>query len=170
MVTATKPGERNTLMPLASRNKNIQQHMEVEVNNNTWKMVQDRMGYTDREMELFKRDPRNAAVLAKASEIKNKIIVAEVMDSHGCISGHRVGDRFCLDGAGNLISALCPEKMCIYAVSCLQHLVFTIGEMVCAGIDPHEIKFKRSGCFDVGLECGGWGRVVMEVRVEDRHK
>jgi uncharacterized repeat protein (TIGR04076 family) len=128
------------------------------------------MGYTDRETGLFKSDPRNAKVLAKAPELKHKTIVAEVMESHGCISGHKVGDRFHLDGAGNLISGLCPEKMCIYAVSCLQHIVFTMGEMVCADLDPNEMKFKRTGCFDVGLECGGWGRIVMEVRMENKDK
>ena len=34
--------------------------------------------------------------------------------------------------------------------------------------DPNEMLFKRAGCFDVGLQCGGWGRVVMEIGVEDR--
>jgi hypothetical protein len=32
------------------------------------------------------------------------------------------------------------------------------------------MRFKRAACFDVGIECGGWGRVVMEIRVEDRKK
>jgi len=136
----------------------------------TWKVLQSRMGYTDEEMELFKNDPRNSRVLAKAPELMKKRIIAEVVGSHGCISGHKAGDRFHLDGAGNLISALCPEKMCIYAISCLQHLVFTMGEMLCADVNPNEMKFKRTGCFDVGLECGGWGRIVMEVRMEDRDR
>ncbi len=26
---------------------------------------------------------------------------------------------------------------------------------------------QRAGCFDVGLLCGGWGRIVLELRVED---
>jgi uncharacterized repeat protein (TIGR04076 family) len=142
----------------------------VKGNNDMWKVVQRRLGYTDQEMELFKSDPRNVEILMKAPELMNKTIVAEVMESHGCISQHKVGDRFHLDGAGNLISALCPEKMCIYAISCLKHVVFAMGEMLCAGVDPNELRFKRTGCFDVGLECGGWGRVVMEVRIEDRKK
>jgi hypothetical protein len=32
------------------------------------------------------------------------------------------------------------------------------------------MRFKRAACFDVGLECGGWGRIVMEISVEDRKK
>jgi len=48
--------------------------------------------------------------------------------------------------------------------------IFAAKEFLYAGIDPNEIRFKRAGCFDVGIECEGWGRVVMEIRVEDREK
>ena len=30
------------------------------------------------------------------------------------------------------------------------------------------MRFNRVGCFDVGVRCGGWGRIVFEVRMEDR--
>jgi hypothetical protein len=30
------------------------------------------------------------------------------------------------------------------------------------------MRFKRAACFDVGLECGGFGRIVLEVRTEER--
>jgi hypothetical protein len=33
-----------------------------------------------------------------------------------------------------------------------------------------QMRFKRAACFDVGLECGGWGRIVMEIRVEERNR
>jgi uncharacterized repeat protein (TIGR04076 family) len=134
-----------------------------------WKGIQSRMGYSDQEMEIFKSDPRNAGVLAKAPEFMKKSIVAEVVEAHGCISGHKVGERFHLDGAGNLISALCPQRMCIHAVSSLQHHVFAMSEMLFADVDPNQMKFRRTGCFDVGLECGGWGRVIMEVRMEEKN-
>lgn len=32
------------------------------------------------------------------------------------------------------------------------------------GRDPNEVIFNRTGCFDVGPACGGWGHVVMEMR------
>jgi hypothetical protein len=32
------------------------------------------------------------------------------------------------------------------------------------------LRFKRTACHDVGLDCGGWGRVVLEIKVEDRKK
>jgi uncharacterized repeat protein (TIGR04076 family) len=140
------------------------------VSNQIWDVVEKHLGYSKEEMELFKSDSRNADILSKAPELMNKTIVAEVVESHGCNSQHKVGDKIYLDGAGNLISKLCPEKMCVYAVSALKPAVFAMNELVYAGVDPNEMRFKRTGCFDVGLECGGWGRVVMEVTMEDRVK
>lgn len=131
-----------------------------------WGAVQKHFGYSDQELERFKSDPRNIEVVMKASEFKNRTIVAEVMEAHGCNSQHKAGDKFYLDGAGNLISKRCPDKMCIYAVSALQNAVFAMGELLMAGVEPNEMRFKRAGCFDVGVQCGGWGRVVLEVRAE----
>jgi hypothetical protein len=39
-----------------------------------------------------------------------------------------------------------------------------------ADADPNEMRFKHAACFDVGLECGGWGRIVLEIKVEDSKK
>jgi hypothetical protein len=30
------------------------------------------------------------------------------------------------------------------------------------------MRFRRFGCPDVGIQCGGWGHIVMEIRMEDR--
>ena len=48
--------------------------------------------------------------------------------------------------------------------------IFAATEFLYAGVDPNEIRFKRAGCFDVCLSCGGWGRIVLELKVEDRKK
>jgi uncharacterized repeat protein (TIGR04076 family) len=99
-----------------------------------------------------------------------KTIVAEVVASCGCNSQHKVGDKFVMDGSGNLISKLCPGRMCVYAVQALAQGVHAVTELFYAGVDPNEMLFKRTACSDVGVECGGWGRIVMEIRVEDRQE
>ncbi|MEE9400694.1 MAG: hypothetical protein V3V32_01600 [Dehalococcoidia bacterium] len=48
--------------------------------------------------------------------------------------------------------------------------IFASNELFYAGVDPNEMRFKRAGCFDVGVRCGGWGNIVMEIRVEDRKR
>jgi uncharacterized repeat protein (TIGR04076 family) len=142
----------------------------MKMDERIWKTVQQRLGYDDEEMKEFKENPRNTDVLAKASALMSKTIVAKVVESHGCNSQHKVGDQFYFDGAGNLITKLCPKKICIYALSSIAGLIFTSNELFYAGIDPNEMRFRRAGCFDVGVQCGGWGHIVMELGVEDRKK
>lgn len=43
-------------------------------------------------------------------------------------------------------------------------------ELFYAGVDPNGMRFRRVGCFDVGVRCGGWGHIVMELKMEDRRK
>jgi uncharacterized repeat protein (TIGR04076 family) len=140
----------------------------MEVDERIWKVMQKRLGYSDEEMALFKADPRNADVISKGAGLADKRIVLEVVESHGCNSRHQVGDRFTFDAFGNLLTRLCPEKVCAYSLNSALMMVFAANEMLYAGVDPNEIRFKRTGCFDVGLQCGGWGRIVLELRVEDR--
>jgi uncharacterized repeat protein (TIGR04076 family) len=140
----------------------------MKVDEGVWSYLQQHLGYSDDELARFKSDPRNQEVMVKAAELMNKTIVAEVVSSHGCNSQHKVGDKFYMDGAGNLISKLCPKKMCLYAVSALRPIVFAANELLYTGVDPGRIRFNRCGCSDVGLECGGWGKIVMEVKVTDR--
>ena len=140
----------------------------MAIDERVWKLMQKRLGYSNEEMALFKTDPRNADVLSKGADLMNKLIVLEVVESHGCNSRHHVGDRFYFDGAGNLLTDRCPKKVCGYSLNAALMMVFAANELIYAGVDPNEIRFKRAGCFDVGIECGGWGRIVLELRVEDR--
>ena len=133
-----------------------------------WTAIKKQLGYTDDEMKLFRSNPRNADVLDKAPALLDKTIIIEVVESHGCNSQHNVGDKLYFDGAGNLLTKRCPKKVCIYALNAATGLIFTANELLYAGVDPNEMRFKRAGCFDVGVECGGWGRVVLEIKVVDR--
>jgi uncharacterized repeat protein (TIGR04076 family) len=133
-----------------------------------WRIMKRRLHYSDEEMELFQGNPRNEDVLTQAPKLMNKEIVIGVVESHGCNSQHKVGDEFCFDGAGNLLVDKCPERICIYALNAAASLIFTANELFYAGVDPNEMRFKRAGCFDVGVRCGGWGRIVLELKVLDR--
>jgi len=135
-----------------------------------WMIMKKQLGYTKEEMQIFRDNPRNADILEKVPALMGKTIVVEVVESHGCNSQHDVGDKFYFDGAGNLLTKRCPKKVCIYALNAATGLIFASNELFYAGVDPNEMRFKRSGCFDVGVQCGGWGRVVVELSVIDRHE
>ena len=135
-----------------------------------WKIAQRRLRYNDEEMAVFRESPKNADILAKGGALMGKIIVAEVVDAHGCNSRHKVGDRFYFDGAGNLLTERCPSKVCVHILSACATPIFAANELLYAGVDPNELRFNRAACIDVGLQCGGWGRVVVEIRVQDREE
>jgi uncharacterized repeat protein (TIGR04076 family) len=142
----------------------------MSVSDQTWQFMQQHLGYSDEEMKLFRENPRNEEVLAKAPEMMTKTIVCEVVESHGCASGHRKGDKIYFDGAGNLLSKMNPKRVCLFALANIVPGVFAAGELMYAGVDPNQMRFKRASCFDVGVRCGGWGQIVLELRVEDRPK
>lgn len=135
-----------------------------------WKHMKKRLGYSDDEIKKFRENPQNRDILSMAPELSKKMIIAEVIDSHGCNSQHKIGDKFYFDGSGNLLTDRSPTKICIYALNAITPQIFTTIELFLAGVDPNEMRFNRAACFDVGLECGGWGRIVLEVKVVDRLK
>ena len=135
---------------------------------NTWTFMQRHLGYSDEELELFRSNPKNIDIISKALALMQKTIVAEVVSSHGCNSQHKAGDRFYFDGAGNLLTKLNPKRICIYALSALSSPIFVVNELFYAGVDPNDMRLNHVGCFDVGVRCGGWGRIVLEVKVEGR--
>ena len=89
-------------------------------NEDPLKALKHHFGYTDEEFKLFRSNPRNLEILQKAAELMGKTIVAGVVESHGCNSQHKVGDKFYFDGAGNLLTKLNPKKnlyLCIERIS-----------------------------------------------------
>jgi uncharacterized repeat protein (TIGR04076 family) len=140
----------------------------MEVNDDVYAFMQAQLGYSDEELQLFKDNPRNEQILSKAPELMNKTIVAEVVASHGCNSQHKVGDKLYFDGAGNLLTKKAPKRVCIYALKNFATLIYGVNELIYAGADPSKVMFHRVGCHDVGVRCGGWGNIVMEIKVEDR--
>lgn len=133
-----------------------------------WEMMKEHLGYTDEEMELFRKDPRNETVMATAPEMMKKTIVFAVVQSEGCNSRHTEGTRFYFTGDGNLLTRMAPSKVCAYALPVMTQAIFAMGELMYAGVDPGSMCFRRAGCFDVGVRCGGWGHIVLEASVMDR--
>ena len=138
------------------------------MNEDLLKYMQQHLGYTDEELELFGSNPKNLEILSKVPGLMQKTIIAEVVASHGCNSQHQIGDKFYFDGAGNLLTKLNPKRVCIHAWSALAGPIYVANELFYAGIDPNEMRLNRVGCFDVGIRCGGWGHIALELTVVDR--
>jgi uncharacterized repeat protein (TIGR04076 family) len=140
------------------------------IQDGVWDLMKRHLGYTDEEAEVFRNNPRNARVMATAPRMLGKTIVFTVIESRGCNSGHAVGTRFYFTGDGNLLTKMAPSKVCAFAMPVMTQMVYGIGELMYAGADPDTLCFNRAGCFDVGVMCGGWGRIILEASVMDREE
>ena len=132
----------------------------------------DRVGYRDAEREAFQEgDPRLRHIDRLARVAARYSLAAEVVKARHCNSGYRVGDRFILDVDGNFLTRLFPPRLCVYLISQLMVPVALINERLSEGLDPNQFHFMHQvRCLDVGVECGGYGEVLLEIKVVPRIK
>jgi len=140
--------------------------------NSMIKKFGQRLNYSDSEMKQFEKGGhriRHVKHLALAAPLYS--IEAEVVKSRHCSSGHETGQKIILDIDGNFITKFCPKKMCVYLISQLTLPVAMINERLSEGQEPGDFHFMRYvKCLDVGVECLGFGEVMMRVNVIPRVK
>ena len=130
----------------------------------------ERVGYTEPEIEKFHVGGHRIRQVSRSSRVARKYsIQAEVVNSKNCNSGHTIGQTLILDVDGNLISKLCPKKMCVYLISQLTIPVALINERLSEGLEPNDFHFMRYlRCPDTGVDCYGYGEVMLKVQVVPR--
>lgn len=131
------------------------------------KVIQRRLRLSDEEFQVIEDNPKFQRLFENALAASRYGLVAEVVESKGCHSGHVVGQKFHFDSTGNLLTRQSPERMCVFLMPNLVVLINAFFENFMNGRDPNEVMFNRTGCFDVGPACGGWGHVVVEMRAEE---
>ena len=129
-------------------------------------IIQKRLGLSDREFQTIKETPKLQRLFDNALTASRYRLVAEVVESTGCHSGHAVGQKLVFDSTGNLLTRESPERVCAFLMPNLTLLLNVFFENLMNGRDPNEVMFNRTGCFDVGPECGGWGHVTLQMRAE----
>ena len=130
------------------------------------RMIQKRLGLEDKEFEVIKDNPKFQRLFENVLSGARYRLVAEIVESKGCHSGHVKGQKLFFDSAGNLFTREAPERVCAFLMPNLTVLINAFFENLLNGRDPNEVMFNRTGCFDVGPACGGWGHVVVEMRAE----
>ena len=132
----------------------------------------ERVGYTKEQLESFQEGGHRIRQVERLSQAApHYSIEAEVVASKHCNSGHQVGQKMILDVDGNFITKLCPKKMCVYLISQLAIPVALINERLSESLDPGNFHFMRYvKCLDAGIDCLGYGEVMMKVQVVSRSK
>ncbi|MBW1722775.1 MAG: hypothetical protein JRJ78_12000 [Deltaproteobacteria bacterium] len=132
----------------------------------------ERVGYTHSETKQFYEGGHRVRQVVRLSEAAPLYsIEAEVVEAKHCNSGYKEGDKFVLDVDGNLIGKLCPRRLCVYLISQLTVPVALINERLSEGLDPNDFHFMRYvRCPDTGVECLGYGEVMLRITVIPRIK
>jgi hypothetical protein len=128
------------------------------------KIVTKRLALEGKELAAIVENPKYQRLFENAIKGSSYRLMAEIVASKGCHSGHVVGQQIVFDSAGNLLTRESPDRVCAFLMPNLTVLINAFFENLINGRDPNEVMFNRTGCFDVGPMCGGWGHVQVEMR------
>ncbi|MEJ2096401.1 MAG: hypothetical protein P8Y38_04520 [Deltaproteobacteria bacterium] len=129
-------------------------------------LIRNRLNLEDREWADIESNPRFQDLFQNAVKASRYRLVAEVIQSKGCHSKHRIGQKLIFDSSGNLLTEENPERICVFLMPNLTVLINAFFENLMNGRDPNEVMFNTTGCFDTGPACGGWGQGVVRMKAE----
>ncbi|MFX1563981.1 MAG: hypothetical protein ACFFDP_11820 [Promethearchaeota archaeon] len=135
-----------------------------KMNDAALESLREMLCYTDAQWEKWKSNPQNYKRAKGGLEFPKYRLVAEVISAYGCGAGHKVGDKIVFSG-GELLSKENPERICFGLLSAISPYVQLVMERVFNGEDPTIIAFPQTHCPDVGVDHGGWGEVIVEIKV-----
>ena len=128
--------------------------------------VKDRVGYTDEQFEIFKKHAFPHKILQNKAieDVLRTNVVFEVVESRNCNIQHKVGDKFYFNAEGYMITHKCPDKICPFIMPVMTRVMWLVMERCYEGLDPRP-TFYFGDCDDVGVECGGMGKIRIETKI-----
>jgi hypothetical protein len=129
-------------------------------------VIRKRLNLEDKDWSVIEKNPKFQRLFQNAVKASRYRLVAEVIESVGCHSGHVVGQRLIFDSSGNLLTRENPDRICAFLMPNLTVLINAFFENLLNGRDPNEVMFNTTGCYDTGPQCGGWGHVVVRMTAE----
>lgn len=128
------------------------------------KSIQQLTGFNTSEMDTFMAQPRTGKILSRLEEISQVSIIFKVRNSKGCVVGHKPGDAYIFPKGGAMDLVNSTGHLCPFLMPPMTRIMWLIQERVWEGLDPLPL-YAVGHCDDVGLDCGGWGRVVIEAHI-----
>ncbi|MDZ7697459.1 MAG: hypothetical protein U5R49_11240 [Deltaproteobacteria bacterium] len=86
-------------------------------------IIRQRLGLEDQEWVKIEENPKFQNLFQNAIAAANYRLVAEVVESKGCHSGHTVGQKLMFDNSGNLLSRENPDRICAFLMPNLTVLI-----------------------------------------------
>ncbi len=137
-----------------------------------WKAFQKHLKYTDEELETFKSDPKraNAAQKVFTPKILKKDLIIEVVESHGCSCGIKVGDKLVFTAMSQLDLTRSSQNWCAHAMGHIPGAATLVQDRFVNGYDLDNLVYDHFSCGDVGPMKNGWGQIIMKAYVADNPK
>ncbi len=129
-----------------------------------WRIIRNRSGYTDSEIDLLKKIPwmeRSIAAIKKFYRFR-----VEIVKANRCSIGWKEGDRLYFDFSGMLIKRKCPSLICPHAIAALSPAIYACVDRISRGADPSIIHFDHVSCTDPGFDKKGLGNNLMRITCE----
>lgn len=135
-----------------------------------WAKFQKHMDLSDEELEVWKTDPKKKVTGPQmcAWETQRNWLIIEVVYSHGCGNGLRVGDRLCFEGMGCLDPTR-SSRWCPHAMGWISGWTDGMHNLVFNGIDPAKFYPQTFSCGD-STQKYGWGQVIFKAYVVTREE
>ena len=78
------------------------------------KIIRKRLNLEDQEWSIIQKNPKYEQLFQNAIEAYRYRLVAEVIESRGCHSGHVLGQKLIFDSSGNLLTRENPDRVCAF--------------------------------------------------------
>ena len=86
-------------------------------------IIRKRLGLGDQDWSIIQKNPKFQQLFQNAIEAAKYRLVAEVIDSKGCHSGHVVGQKLIFDSSGNLLTKENPDRVSAFLMPNLTVLI-----------------------------------------------
>ena len=77
-------------------------------------IIRKRLKLEDDDWSMIEKNPKFQKLFQNAIEASKYRLVAEVIESKGCHSGHIVGQKLIFDSSGNLLTKENPDRVCSF--------------------------------------------------------
>ena len=125
-------------------------------------LAQSVFNYTDKDLANIISNPKYMQVIEKIPQVAATAFIFEVEAAHGCACQHQIGQLIKISADGSIMCQESPPKLCVYLLNAIMPIVYGAQEFIFQGLDPNQLKFTRVGCFDNGVNCGGFGHVRVQ--------
>ena len=86
-------------------------------------IIRRRLDLEDHDWSIIEKNPKFQKLFQNAIEAFKYRLVAEVIESKGCHSGHIVGQKLIFDNSGNLLTKENPDRVCSFLMPNLTVLI-----------------------------------------------